>query len=683
MRICKPLRICILGVLLILIFCAAFGGCANSCAKPQFKNDFYLGIKGINPALSFQNALSDPNPYVRSAAANGLANLMNQEGNLRPSGSVEVHGTSLSPKTVESIRREASGVWAAAFDAVEKKNKENALAFLLGFEQDALNPVETGFYVLREFEKQGQSFTGNESAAIDGHFAVLRLRYNDALAFFRNFKENEKWPEKIPQMFIKYPGLINDLGKTFQYTSSGREGLDLFLQWEAKLEKTPNEDDLRYRLLFFAARIARRRALNKQADSLFEQVRYLAPAGDQLDACIWYILDLSLSGPHDVFIKRLEQLVPHWHKDYYFDDILEKFLQTLVSKKEWEKIIRTYDVIKKSGASFTSGYAWVIARLIEEDYLSGSEKKLAAIVAGDKQAYPAVYFRKAYDAATGADSIALYYRSLSAVELGLPFLEFQSPAQQDESQQAASQQAASQQIAAPQSPVLQFILGFFENDAAAYSLKYVKALEKEMSADELRAVGQALAKAGMYPDCIRLVSGYINREGYVFTREDMELLFPRPYKELTEKYAADHDIAPALMFGLVRTESAFENTAVSRAGATGLTQVMPETAKEMANRIKRTGGPDFFNEDKSIDLKNPELNIHIGSYYLKYISGRFNDILISLMAYNAGVNRVRKLRAASKMPSDLFMETVSIYETRNYGRRVISAAAVYEALYYR
>jgi len=442
-------------------------------------------------------------------------------------------------------------------------------------------------------------------------------------------------------------------------------------------------------------------------------------------------LDLSLNGPYDVFIKRLEQLVPHWSKADYFDDVLEKFLQTLVTKKEWEKIIRTFDIIKESGASFTSGYAWVIARIIDENYLSDSDKKLAAAVSGDKQAYSAVYFRKAYDAATGTDSAALYYRSLSAIELGLQFLELPTPAQQDEAQQAAAQQAAAQQAAAQQaaaqqiaaqlttrkkmaarqaaaraeqraaaqqaaaqqaaeqhtaetqSPALQFLLGFFDNDAAAYSLKYVKTMQKDMSADDLRIVGQALAKAGMYPDCIRLVSGYVNREGYAFTRDDMELLFPRPYKELTEKYAADHEIAPALMFGLVRTESAFENTAVSRAGATGLTQVMPDTAKDMATRIRRAGGPDFFDEDKKIDLNNPEINIHIGSYYLKYISGRFNDMVISLMAYNAGVNRVRRLRAASKMPSDLFLETVSIYETRNYGRRVISAAAVYEELYYR
>jgi len=651
-----------------LIFCAASGGCANSCAKsPQPQNNFYHGIKGTNPVLSFQNALSDPNPYIRSAAAGELANLMYQ-------------GAAFSPKIKENVRREVSGAWAAAFDIVEKKDKENALAFLLSFEQNAAIPIETGLFVLREYEKQGQVFSEAEYAAIDGHFAVMRPRYNEALVLFRKFKEDDKWTEKIPQIFLKYPDLINDLGKTFQYTSSGKEGLELFLQWESKLEKIPNEDNLRYRLLFFAARIARRRGLNKQADLLFEHARRLAPAGEQLDACIWYILDLAVSGSYDAFIKKLEQLVPYWHKDIYFDDVLEKFLQTLVAKKEWEKIIRTYDVIKSSGASFTAGYAWVIARVIEEGYLSDSEKKLAATVSKESQAYSAVYFRKAYDAANNTDSASLYYRSLSALKLGLPFLELQTSSQQAASQQAASQQSPSQLV---QSPALQFLLGFFENDAASYSNKYIKALEKELSAEELRAVAQAFAKAGMYPDSIRLVSGYVNRKGYAFTGGDMELLFPRPYKELTEKYAADHDIAPALMFGLVRTESAFENTAVSRAGATGLTQVMPDTAKEMANRIKRTGGPDFFNEDKSIDLKNPELNMHIGSYYLKYISGRFNDMLVSLMAYNAGVNRVRKLRAASKMPSDLFLETVSIYETRNYGRRVISAAAVYEALYYR
>ncbi|MDR0302913.1 MAG: lytic transglycosylase domain-containing protein [Treponema sp.] len=632
--------------------------CTNSCAGPQIQNDFYRGLSGTNPVPSFEKALADPNPYIRSAAAGELARMMYQ-------------GTALSGKTVERVRRESTGAWAEAFDVVDKiPDKENALAFLLNFEQDAAIPIEAGLYVLREFEKQSSGFSETELAAIDGHFAVLRLRYNEALAFFRKFMEDESWPEQLPQMFLKYPSLINDLGRAFQYTSSGNEGLNLFLQWSAKLEKTSNEDDLRYRLLFFSARIARRRGLNGQALSLFEQVRPLAPAGEQLDACIWYILDLSAGGSGDVFIKRLEQLVPHWHKDIYFDDILEKFLQARVEKKDWEKIIRTFDVIKTSGAVSTSGYAWVIARIIEEGYLSDSETRLAAAVTRETSAAPAVFFRKAYDAGNSVDSSAFYYRSLSASALDLPFLELP----------AAVPQTGG---GAKQSPALQFLLGFFSNNAASHSLKFIKALEKDLSAGELRAIAQAFAKDGMYAQSIRQVSGYVNRDGYTFNRDDLELLFPRPYKELTEKYAGEHGIAPAIMFGLIRTESAFENKIVSRAGAVGLTQIMPETAKDMAGRIRRAGGPDFIDENKNIDLSDPELNIHIGSFYLNYLMGRFDDMLISLMAYNSGMNRVRRLHSANKMPSDLFMETISIYETRDYGRKVMSAGAVYEELYYR
>jgi len=672
-NVCKPLRNNFLrGFLLIILF---FSLCVESCAKPQGKNAFYQGLSEANPVPYFEKALSDPNQYIRSAAADRLAGLMH-------------FGTALSSKTAERVRREASGAWASAFDVVGKKDKERALAFLFNLEQNTLNPIDSGLYVLHEFEKQGKAFSEIETAAIDGHFDVLRIDYNEALESFRKITEGDNWPEKTPQLFLTYPVLINDLGKAFQYTSSGKDGLNLFLQWEEKLEKSSNEDDLRYRLLFFAARIARRRGLNEQAVSLFERSRQLAPAGEQLDACIWYILDISVGGSFDVFIKRLEQLIPYWQKDIYFDDILEKHLQTLVSKKEWEKIIRVYDIIKTSGTASSSGYAWVIARAIEEGYLSENEKCLAATVSKEEKADYVVFYRKAYDAGKNYDPMSLYYRSLSASALDLPLLDL-PPVQKTTTRKTGQQRKSPQQAAAnkktsPQnSPALQFLLGFFSNDASAYALKYIKALEKDLTADELRAVAQALVKADMYADSIRLVSGYVNKNGYVFNKEDLELLFPRPYKELTEKYAADHELAPALMFGLIRTESAFESAVVSRAGATGLTQIMPKTAEEMANRIRRAGGPNFINEDKSIDLKNPELNIHMGSFYLKYLSGRFDDMLVSLMAYNAGANRVRRLRAASKMPSDLFLETVSIYETRNYGRRVLSAAAVYKELYYR
>jgi soluble lytic murein transglycosylase len=138
---------------------------------------------------------------------------------------------------------------------------------------------------------------------------------------------------------------------------------------------------------------------------------------------------------------------------------------------------------------------------------------------------------------------------------------------------------------------------------------------------------------------------------------------------------------PALLFALIRTESAFQSAVVSRAGAVGLTQLMPATAREMAQRIRRAGGPDYT--AGGLNLSDPSLNIHMGSYYYNYLNQRFNNTMLSLFAYNGGMSRVSRWRNASTLPDDLFLETVTLPETRDYGRKVLAAKAAYEDLYYR
>ncbi len=684
---CKPLEMNVFRGFVFLIF--IFSLAAVSCAEPQVQSDFYRGLlsrqnsQSGEAAAYFEKALSQSNAFVRQAAAEELANLM-------------YYGTELSARTINRIRKEAVYPWAAAFEAVDKKDKEKALEFLLNFKQGDNFSNEARLFVLREFEKLGVAFSVTESAAIEGHYAVFHRRYNDALGFFRKFMEETapaeisvEWPSQMPAEFLKYPSLINDLGRAFQYTGSGSEGYDLFLKWEKNLPaEIAADDSVRYNLLFFAARIVRRRGSNEQALSLFEKARLLAPDDEQEDACIWYILDLSLEGNYDIFIQRLRRLAPFMHKDEYFDDIFERALQTLSSKKDWRNLIRTFDLLKNSSAVTTAGFAWEIARLIEEGYLSDEELKMAAQAAGSlsvsaQTVSAETFFQIAYDASTAVDSFAQYYRSLSAAALGLPFLEF-SPQdsvnepleQRGKSSQDSPRQAAAQQAA------LGFLLGFFVHDAAEFSARYVRALEDNLSHNELRLVSAAFAKAEMYQESIRLISRYINREGYSVTREDMELFYPRPYKELIEEYAEEHGMTAPLLFGLIRTESVFQNVIVSHAGAVGLMQLIPETAEEMAGRIRRAGGPDFLGADETLNLNDPAVNIHIGAYYFSYLMGRFDDTLVSLLAYNGGMNRVRRWRTADSMPPDLFMETVSIYETRNYGRKVLSAAAVYEELFY-
>jgi soluble lytic murein transglycosylase len=654
---------------LVLFF--LFSLYADSCAAPQVNSDFYHGLLGKSDTEKlpesvrlFEKALTDSNVYIRRAAASELADLMSA-------------GVTLTAATINRIHREASGLWAAAFEALSDAYiREKVIELFLNHEQGTITD-NIKLYILLECARQGVSFSYSELNAVEGHLAVSRLRYNDALRFFRSFLEDGEWPQKIPKLFIEYPVLINDLGRAFQYTSSGTEGLSLFLQWEnnlvndmasGSLSGTDKPDDVRYSLLFYAARIARRIGQNARAVSLFEQALHLAPDTEQSDACIWYILDLSLSSASDFFIKQLEQFIPHWHDGSYFDDVLERFLQTLASNREWEKIISVFSLIRDSGATMKAGYAWIIARVIEEGFLPNKELYFAAEAAGAEPADVLVFKQIAYNTAENNVSSVLYYRSLSAAALGQPFLE-------------NNKGTAANRSGRP-SPAVQFLLGFFSFNAEGHVLPYIRQLEQELSPEELRAVSQALEQAGMYAQSIQLVSRYIEREGYTANRQDMELLFPQAYKELIEKHAAQTSLPPALLFGLIRTESAFQSGIISSAGAVGLTQLMPATANEMAGRIRRAGGPDYAAEENGPDLSNPDQNIHIGAYYLSYLTDRFEDTLLSLLAYNGGMNRVRRWQAANTLPVDLFLETITFAETRDYGRKVMAAAAVYEVLYY-
>jgi len=649
--------------------------CFNSCAQMQVQvqSDFYLGLlsksndqDSAETVRHFEKALASSNVYIRQAAANELAVLMYE-------------GTELSPRTAERVRQEAAGGWAAAFDAVDKSvDREKVLAFLLGSGQEAI-PDEARFFIMRECEEQGGLFSEVESAAISGRYASFRSRFNEALVFFRGFMEEGKWPERLPTLFLKYTDLINELGRTFQYTASGNEGIDLFLQWEANLadetdvgqDLSANIDEARYKLLFFAARNARRRGRVSDGVSLFEKALVLAPDGEQADACIWYIMDSSLSEPFDVFIQRLEKCLPYLHDNSFLDDVLERFIQGLASGREWEKIIRTFAVIQNRNGASTAACAWIIARVINEGYLTDEQLRLAAEAANVNEAEPSVFLQIAYNAGDSNDLSALYYRLHSASALDLPFLEMSSP------------EVSSSKSGNKPSPALRFLLGFFDNGASAFSPPYIRLLENELTADELRAVAQALADEGMYAQSIRLVTMYTNREGYTRDKRDMELLFPRYYSELVEGYAAQYSIDPPVLYALIRTESAFQSEVTSSAGAVGLTQLMPDTAQEMADRIRRAGGPDYASTEGGLNLKDADVNIHIGSYYINYLMARFDDILLSLLSYNGGMNRVRRWQDASTLPVDLFLETIAFSETRDYGRKVMAAAAVFQELYYR
>ncbi|MDA0241655.1 MAG: lytic transglycosylase domain-containing protein, partial [Proteobacteria bacterium] len=132
-----------------------------------------------------------------------------------------------------------------------------------------------------------------------------------------------------------------------------------------------------------------------------------------------------------------------------------------------------------------------------------------------------------------------------------------------------------------------------------------------------------------------------------------------------------------LLFALIRQESAFDQRAISHAGARGLMQLMPRTARHVARRISKPYVPKRLTED-------PAYNINIGQAYLRELLEDFDgSYILALAAYNAGPGRVRRWIKAYGDPRQSntdaidWIEMIPISETRNYVQRVIENLHVY------
>lgn len=121
---------------------------------------------------------------------------------------------------------------------------------------------------------------------------------------------------------------------------------------------------------------------------------------------------------------------------------------------------------------------------------------------------------------------------------------------------------------------------------------------------------------------------------------------PADLAESIEDIARAEGIAPEVAFGLVRAESEFNRRAVSRAGAVGLTQLMPSTAR-------------YFQADLGGDLFDRETNLRIGFRYLRSLIDRYDgDLRLALLAYNRGPERVDQLLRAGRDPDNGYVRLV-------------------------
>ncbi len=217
-----------------------------------------------------------------------------------------------------------------------------------------------------------------------------------------------------------------------------------------------------------------------------------------------------------------------------------------------------------------------------------------------------------------------------------------------------------------------FVSAFADFGLGSLAASEARSALGDLEPGALRRLAARLADKGQHDYSIRVAGLLLEKEGYEAAREDWLLLYPRPYLRQLREASGDERMSERFLLGLVRSESAFRADVESSAGAVGLAQLMSATAAERAASLKM----------KDYDLRSPGDNLRLGFAHMTWLLDRTDSLLGSIMAYNAGLSRLRSWAAeGAGLPDDLLVESITIAETRQYCRNILQAAAVYGELY--
>ena len=172
------------------------------------------------------------------------------------------------------------------------------------------------------------------------------------------------------------------------------------------------------------------------------------------------------------------------------------------------------------------------------------------------------------------------------------------------------------------------------------------------------------------------IKGLYNRGEISYDYESLlRKVYPNYFKEEILKTVKDNEIEPAVILSIMRRESAFESDAISRAGAVGLLQLLPENGSKVSKRI----GRKFAWEDLIV----PEINILLGYEHFKSLLKKYNgNYAIAFASYNAGEYNVDKwIKRYGIEDIDEFIESLEYIETRDYVKAVLEAWWIYKRLY--
>lgn len=192
----------------------------------------------------------------------------------------------------------------------------------------------------------------------------------------------------------------------------------------------------------------------------------------------------------------------------------------------------------------------------------------------------------------------------------------------------------------------------------------------DLALQELRACATGEAEPLAFGCIDALEERGVYRVGRTGQDSDLRLRFPPAHPGAVFRAAREESLSAPLIWSIMRRESGYNASARSRAGALGLLQLLQSTASRLARRT--------VPEDSLLD---PDLNVRLGTRYLRALVREFGDSRAASAAYNAGEEAARRWVAARPTIDDLWVELIPYRETRDYVKQIYAAMRRYEAVY--
>lgn len=498
---------------------------------------------------------------------------------------------------------------------------------------------------------------------------------------FKTLAEILQTHEEPKQWILYQPEeMLSDIGKSFLFGSTRFVEIAQFLELVLQGADKNTPDFTPFYLNFYIARLYDKGlgTGNRKAIDSFEAAMVAAPTPANYDNALWYYLSTQLKISIPAAEAALKEYGSSIHDALYYSDFFDTLILRYFTSQDWSGILRAYLLIREYADLETlSRYAYLCGRLIQLELVDlddFSKEKLKPLLQSkdldldslDKEELVEQISHELFKAAYSAGG-DLYYRILATAQLGY------APEVID---QSIYQSKILKEFNENKNLTV-LMEGFmaFDLPERIYHLWQENRREISLTLAQKAASYLSLYGTDLYAaQGLRLMSNALFYADSQTTEEMYRLAYPRLYAEEISQVAQKYGLPEYLIYGLVRSESFFDAGISSHAGAVGLAQLMPTTAADVARKLKI----------QEYDLTDPHTSVEFGIFYLSELIGRLdNSIIEALYSYNAGITNVRNWKKYfPDLPEDLIIELIPFTETRNYGKKIVSASAVYGNLYY-